>query len=58
MTVTVKLEIEIDGKLDPVRVNDILVKEGVLCQTVISEDVDGTKDWAILINRAEIIKEG
>lgn len=44
-----EIEVEIDGKLSKEKAIEIL-QTNCMPEGVVSEDYDGTEDWAILIN--------
>lgn len=56
MEITLKIKYEIDGECSNAK---IVVEEAILenmPQVLISEDYDGTDNWAILIESIEVIE--
>lgn len=59
MKVTIEFDLEIDGELDEKRAADIFF-ENIGVHGLLSEDIEGTDKWAILVNSWELkeVKDG
>ena len=52
-----ELDLEVDGSLEKEKAIEILAERS-MPKDILSEDYDGTKDWAIIINSWTIREEG
>ncbi len=57
MEILIKLTVDVDGGLDISTVPSIIMERVNFCQVLLSEDYDGTEDWAIEINSAELVSD-
>jgi len=54
ITITLQLVYEVDGAIDLDRAQDAVLWQIGQGGAILSEDVDGTEDWALLFEKCEV----